>query len=261
MRRFFIDRKLEVGRSILMTGDEVKHILTVLRMGIGDKILLINDSGTEKEACISSIHDDRSVELEIIGEAPCAAEPDIEVTLIQCIPKTGKLETIIQKCVELGIHLIQPVYSARCVTKPSAGSKSSGDNKLIRFNRVSMEAAKQCGRSIIPKVLSPIPLENCVFDGYDLVLIAYEEMARADDNEKDIIDSSGHNLKEVLNANRDKKRIAIIIGPEGGFEEKEVYSIRKKHGNSYAVSLGKRILRTETAGMAMLAMIMYELEV
>ena len=167
------------------------------------------------------------------------------------LPKTGKLELIIQKCVELGIFAIQPVYSKRCVVKPEAK-----ESKLLRFNRVAQEAAKQSGRGRIPKVGSVQNLNECDFSGFDAVLIAYE------DEEKTTLKQA---LRKAFGEEKGKSDeggndIAIIIGPEGGFEPTEVESVLKNSPAAKSVSLGKRILRTETAGMAMLAMLMYELE-
>lgn len=240
MRRFFISKPLSLGQRIRLEGDEAKHMLNVLRLERGERVILINDSGTELTAVISEIESGHAI-LDIIAAAPCAAEPKTKVTLFQCLPKAAKLETIIQKCVELGVHEFRLVYSKRCVSKP--GEK---ENKLIRYARVSAEAAKQSGRAIAPHVHPAVKLTECDFSDYDLILIAYEG--------EEVV-----SLKNVLRNNAKAVRIAIIIGPEGGFEESEVEFIVGQQ-NAHSVSLGKRILRTETAGMAMLAMIMYELE-
>lgn len=247
MRRFFIDNlQASEGDSVTIGGDEARHMLTVLRMGTGDRLILINGSGTELTAEITSV-DGGTVKLTVIGEMPCAAEPVHKVTIFQCLPKAGKMELIIQKCVELGIHAIRPVYSKRCVVKPERS-----DNKTVRYNRVSHEAAKQCGRASAPEVLPVMTLGSCDFSAFDLVLVAYE-------GEEELT------LKAVLSEFKSmnvpaEPKIAIVIGPEGGFEQEEVDSIMRNGKNAHSVSLGKRILRTETAGMAMLAMLMYDLE-
>lgn len=230
-----------MGQSVLLSGDEARHMLMVLRMGKGDRLILINGMGTELTAEIASTDKDE-VTLEIVDEMPCAAEPERKVTLFQCLPKAGKLETIIQKCVELGVYAVCPVFSKRCVVKPDRN-----ESKLVRYNRVSHEAAKQSGRGMAPEVLPIRNLNDCNFSEFDLVLAAYED-------EEDVT------LKSILCANREAKNIAIVVGPEGGFERDEVEKILRSNENAHSVSLGKRILRTETAGMAMLAMLMYELE-
>lgn len=243
MRRFFIDKEISTNDRISLTGEEARHILTVLRMTKGDKLILINGSGREMTAVITDT-DQRSVSVEVIGDALCAAEPVNRITLFQCMPKAGKMELIIQKCVELGIYAVQPVFSSRCVVKPERS-----DNKVVRYNRVSHEAAKQCGRAYAPAVLDPLPLKKCDFSALDLVLVAYED-------EKD---TSIKSVLRSITSDRAPMDIAIVIGPEGGLEQSEVNTILEC-GHASAVSLGSRILRTETAGMAMLAMIMYELE-
>jgi 16S rRNA (uracil1498-N3)-methyltransferase len=245
MRRFFIDKKLEIGETALLFGDEARHIQSVLRMAPGDELILINGSGAEHTAVIKAEWPDR-IELEVTGEALCAAEPVNRVTLFQCLPKAGKMELIIQKCVELGVNAVQPVYSKRYVVKPERN-----ESKTQRYNKVAQEAAKQCGRSAVPKVHPVVNLKDTDLKAFDLVLVAYE-------------DEDERTLKQTLNdfkCGRDQaSEIAVLIGPEGGFEKEEVDLILKSNENAYAVTLGKRILRTETAGMALLAMLMYDLE-
>lgn len=246
MRRFFTDKKLSVGETVVLSGDEARHIQNVLRMETGDELILINGSGSEHTAVIISVRQD-SVEIRITGEAPCAAEPMNKVTLFQCLPKAGKMELIIQKCVELGIYAVQPVYSKRCVVKPERN-----ENKTIRYNKVAQEASKQCGRSTVPQVRPVINLKDAQFDDFDLILAAYEDEGNL------TLKSTLHDYKE--NRGSEPCSIAIVIGPEGGFEYDEIDLIIQNRENAFAVTLGKRILRTETAGMAMLAMIMYDLE-
>lgn len=239
MRRFFAEHLDISSDEAVLYGDEARHIRDVLRMKKGDAVLLINGEGTEFLAEITCVEDD-SIRLLIRNSAVAESEPSVEVTLFQCLPKQGKMEVIIQKCVELGVHGIVPVVSKRCVVKIDGK-----DSKLARWNKVSVEAAKQCGRAFIPEVLSPKKLDAVDLSHYDAVLAAYE-------NETDT------SLKAALSSCGGAKTIAVIIGPEGGFEPSEIESLKVKGAKT--VSLGKRILRTETAGMAMLAQIMYELE-
>ena len=247
MRRFFIDRELNIGDRAVLTGDEAKHIASVLRMQAGDRLILINGSGIELTAEIVSVQPGE-VEVKIVDGMPCAAEPDCRVTLFQCLPKAGKMELIVQKCVELGVTDIRPVHSRRCVVKPERS-----ENKLFRYNKVSQEASKQCGRGVAPAVLPVVEIKDIDLSAYDLVLIAYE-------------DEDETSLKTALSEFKTgpsytaSSRIAVFIGPEGGFEPEEVEFILSRSKYARAVSLGKRILRTETAGMAMLAMLMYDLE-
>ena len=239
MRRFFAENIDISGGEAVLSGDEARHLRNVLRFREGDSVLLIDGSGSEYEAEIAELSE-ASVRLRILGSRACSADPETRVTLFQCLPKQGKMELIIQKCVELGVWEIRPVSSARCVVKPDGK-----DTKLIRWNKVSAEAAKQCGRATVPRVAQVEPLSKAELSGFDLVLIPYE-------NEGDVT------LKNVLRGAPAPKSIAVIIGPEGGFEPSEVERVIGMGGR--AVSLGRRILRTETAGMAALAQIMYELE-
>lgn len=156
------------------------------------------------------------------------------------------MEAIVQKCVELGIYEIVPVWTERTVVTDKGNFKK----KLERWQKIADEAVKQCRRGIIPSVAKDAKLAGLSFDGYDLVLLAYENEER-------------QSLKDCLEAIDKKgaekpKKIAIIIGPEGGFSENEVKLMTESGARS--VTLGKTILRTETAGPAMLAMIMYAME-
>ncbi|MBQ1893071.1 MAG: 16S rRNA (uracil(1498)-N(3))-methyltransferase [Clostridia bacterium] len=239
MRRFFAENMDLNGDAVCLYGDEARHIGLVLRMKPGDEVLLIDGSGAECTAVIESITED-SVRLAVRERRMSSTEPEVSVTLFQCLPKQGKMEVIIQKCVELGVMKIVPTVSARCVVKIEGK-----DNKIARWNKVSQEAAKQCGRAAVPQVAFPTALEKIDFSGFDTVLIAYE-------NESEVT------LRSVLTDGRKVSNMAVVIGPEGGFEPKEVGSVAARGG--IPVSLGRRILRTETAGMAVLAQIMYELE-
>lgn len=239
MRRFFAETLDTGSDKVVLTGDEAHHIRCVLRMKAGDEVLLINGRGEECVSCISSLSE-TGVELEITDRRPCFADPSVEITLFQCLPKQGKMEVIIQKCVELGVSHIVPTISKRCVVK-----LDGKENKLVRWNKVAVEAAKQCGRARVPKVETPIELSHIDIAPFDTVIFAYE-------NESDLT------LKSVLHDGKVHRSIAVIIGPEGGFDNAEAEELVKKGASS--VSLGRRILRTETAGMATIAQIMYELE-
>ncbi len=245
MRRFFIDKSLKTGESAALCGDEARHIASVLRMSAGDELILINGSGEELNARIDSVSRGE-VRFTVTGVSLCAAEPKNRVTLFQGMPKSDKLELIIQKCVEIGVHSVCAVQMKRSVVK---GERSAA--KLERYNRISHEAAKQCGRAFAPCVFTAASLEEVELDRFDLVLIAYEDETKS-------------TLKSVLTAEKNAlpvgADIALIIGPEGGLDPSEIEYVLSANKNAHSVSLGSRILRTETAGMAMLAMLMYELE-
>ena len=221
-------------------GDDVKHIVKVLRLKVGDAIQICDGAGRECEAHIAMIDHD-IVQADTGVWTNCSSEPNTKITLFQCLPKAGKMETIIQKCVELGACAFTPVQSERCVVvlkPPYAG-------RIERWQRVSEEAAKQSRRGVIPMVAVPVSLEDLCFGSFDAAYVAYE-------NEKTV------SLKGALRTSQSARTLAIIIGPEGGFSDREISLLESKGVKS--VSLGPRILRTETAGMAMLAQILYEVE-
>lgn len=220
----------------------------VLRLKEGDEVDISDSVEWEYRARLLSLGQE-AAQLKILDKQAFAAEPSVEVTLFQGIPKQGKMETIVQKCVELGIHEIVPVFMDRTVVV----DKGNFGRKTDRWNKVSAEAVKQCKRGIIPRVTDPIRMKallasgrSDLFSEFDLVLFPYE-------NER------GRTIKDVLTGCKvSPHRIAVFIGPEGGFSDEEAKAIVAGGGES--VSLGKTVLRTETAGMAALAMIMYELE-
>ena len=238
MRRFFTDDI--TNQTATITGDDAHHISRVLRMKAGDALSLCDGAGYEYDATISSISPD-AITCALGDRRESAAESPVHVTLFQCLPKTGKMELIVQKCTEIGVFSIVPVVSARCVVVPN----KDFEKKRERYNRVALEAAKQSRRAMVPEVLPLVELKKIDPGAFDLFLIAYE-------------DESGRTLKQALRAADAPKSIALVIGPEGGLEDSEVS--RLTEAGAVSVSLGKRILRTETAGMAMLAQTLYEVE-
>lgn len=245
MSRFFVNPE-DIGQHLIIMHnvDDLHHMMKVLRLQEGDKVEISDGVEWEYRARIESLTKEEA-ELVILDKQAFASEPAVQVTLFQGIPKQGKMETIIQKCVELGVYKVVPVFMDRTVVV----DRGHFSKKIDRWNKVSAEAVKQCRRGIIPEVAQPITgIPDC-FEAFDLVLFPYE-------NEK------GATIKDALRAEKDANKplrnIAVIIGPEGGFSEEEALAIIGAGGVS--VSLGRRILRTETAGMAALAMIMYEME-
>ena len=237
MNRFFTEDI--AGNTARITGEDVKHISRVLRLRVGEQIAVCDGRANEYIGEITSISD--AEVLCRVGEAqPSLTESRVRVTLFQGLPKSGKMETIVQKCVELGIDTVVPTLLSRCVAVPTRDF----EKKRIRYQRVAEEAAKQSRRGIIPNVTGVVRVQDIDCTAFDTVLVAYE-------------DEHATTLKEVLRAGVGE-RIAIVIGPEGGLEASEVAMLCGKGAKT--VSLGTRILRTETAGMAMLAQILYELD-
>ena len=241
MHRFFVAPQAINGDQAIITGEDVQHISRVLRLGPGSEVTLCDGAKQEYAARIVSVEPNQVV-FNVISASLSQREPRCAVTLYQGMPKAGKLETIIQKCVELGVSRIVPVDAGRSVAKPE---EKDFLKKLPRYQRVAYEAAKQSRRGVIPEVMGLTRLQNVDFSQYDLILLAYE-------------DENKTTLKETLRKHGGASNIALIVGPEGGFASEEVEMLSGV--GAISVSLGPRILRTETAGMAMLAMTLYELE-
>lgn len=243
MYHFFVEEEQVNGENAYISGSDVNHIVNVLRMKIGEE-LLISVKGDWDYLCkIEEIENDR-VNLKLL-ESMEQRELPIKLTLLQGIPKSDKLEMIIQKATELGVSEIIPVKTNRVVVKIDEKKTQA---KVNRWNAIAQSAAKQSKRSIIPKVLNPQTLDNAleIVKDYGVKLLPYEN---ADGIKK---------TKDILNSLDSKNNIAVFIGPEGGFEEAEV---KKSTDSGFEViTLGKRILRTETAGLALLSNIMIRLE-
>lgn len=235
MPKFFTKPDCIDGKELKIIGEDVSHISKVLRMSAGDNIIVCDGEGNDYDAVITSVSKTEVV-AEITGKYVCDAEPSVDVTLYQALPKQGKMEYIIQKNTELGVNKIVPVYTKRCVVKPS--------DKTERWSKVAESAAKQSGRGIIPQVMPVISFDEAIkqMQEYDLALMPYECEEEC-------------KLKTVLQST-DYKNVSIFIGPEGGFDLKEVEAAINLGVKT--VTLGKRILRTETAASAVLPIIMYE---
>lgn len=246
MSRFFTAPENIGEKSIVIDNKtDLHHMKKVLRLQEGDKIDVSDGQQWEYKVVVRYLGDEECV-ADIVDKQMFAREPNIKVTLFQGIPKQGKMETIVQKTVELGIYEIVPVFMARTVV----ADKGNFGKKLQRWQKVSDEAVKQCKRGIIPQIREPLKINEVVecFKDYDYVIFPYENEEK-------------HSLKDVLKDIDNIKKgasIAVIVGPEGGFSDDEADLIVSSGGRS--ASLGKTILRTETAGMAALAMIMYEME-
>ena len=245
MSRFFVDPANIKEKSIVIDSKEdIKHLAKVLRLKPGDEIEVSDGNEWEYTAVISDITND-AVTADITDKQAFAREPVLDVTLFQGIPKQTKMDSIVQKTVELGVKRIVPVFMDRTV----AVDKGKSDRKVQRWQKIASESVKQCRRGVIPQVAEPVSFDEAVEEmtACDLIVFPYE-------NEKDMT------IKNLLRskAGTETNSVAVIIGPEGGFSDAEAEKITAAGGRP--VSLGKTILRTETAGPAALAMIMYELE-
>lgn len=242
MARFFVKDEQVKGVQVFIVGSDVRHISKVLRMQPGDCLTLIDEAGTEYEARITQIAPER-ITCEIVTETSVNREPPLEVILCQGLPKGDKLELIIQKGVELGVTRIIPVSCTRSVVQLT---EEKAAKRRERWQRVALEAAKQCRRNKVPEV-SPLTgfdeALQLIPDGV-LAVIPWE-------------DAVGTGLKKVLRSYNNRGQVWIFIGPEGGFTEAEIEKARGK--GVVPVTLGRRILRTETAGIAAITMVLYQL--
>ncbi len=244
MPRFFVEPCKVSDEKIIIDTEDVSHITRVLRLGIGDTIRVCDTAGYDYTAEISAATDGR-VECSILSKTKSNTEPNVCVTLYQGVPKGQKMDYIIEKTTELGITRIVPVTMSRCVVK--FDSDKDKKKKCDRWQKVAVAAAKQSGRGIIPEVCLPITFDEALrqMKDTDLAVVPYE-----------CEDEAG--LKPYLRSNTGAKSIAVMIGPEGGFDPKEIDKVLQS--DIKTITLGKRILRTETAGEVTLALIMYELD-
>lgn len=241
---FFVNSSQIREETISIIGSDVNHIKNVLRMKIGEEVLVSN--GEDKQyLCKLSQMDKEEILAEILGEDESGAELPAKIYLFQGLPKSDKMELIIQKAVELGVYEIIPVATKRAVVKLDEKKEA---NKIKRWSLIAESAAKQAGRVMIPQVKNVMTLKEAIDYGkhFDYNLIPYE------------LSRGMTQTKELIKAIKGKSSIGIFIGPEGGFDEKEI-DYAKENG-WIPISLGKRILRTETAGLAILSILMFQLE-
>lgn len=247
MPKFFVKREQIKDNKIIIIGEDVNHIKNVLRLNIDDDIQVCDLDTSVNYTCGISKISNEVVECIIFNQIESKSESNIHINVFQGIPKSDKMELIIQKCVELGIHEITPVEMKRCIVKVDEKVKKK---KIERWQKISEVAAKQCGRDIVPKINDVTNIKNIcnLISKYDIVLLAYE-------NEE--INTLKSELLKLKNQREKHLNIGIIIGPEGGIEKEEV-ELLKENGAS-VITLGKRILRTETVAFVMTSIIMYEL--
>ena len=244
MARFFVTKENITDNQITINGGDAFHIARALRMAVGDEITVCDESGTEYLTKLVRIRDDECI-AEIISEKSGSTESPVEITLFMAYPKGDKLETVVQKSVELGASVIVPFESSRCIKRPSA---DKADKITDRLSRIAEEAAKQCGRSKLPTVSKMIKFSELLtkVQDYDLTLFCYEG-------------DGAESLKKTLEGyQREDGKIAVIIGSEGGFSKDEAEAIIEK--GAKCVNLGPRILRCETAPDYCLSAISYHFE-
>ena len=243
MYQFFVD-DAQIGREfVTITGADVNHIKNVLRMKAGEKIRISNQQGRDYYCEISEVTD-TFVQADILNEDAASTELPSKIYLFQGIPKGDRMETVIEKAVELGVYEIIPVAMKYCVVKLDAKKEAA---KVARWQKQAEAAAKQSKRSIIPKIHSVMSYKEAVEYAMqcDVRLVPYE-------NERGM-----QGTKEALSTIKAGTSVSVMIGPEGGFAEDEIAQVKD---SMQVISLGKRILRTDTAGIAVMSMLMLELE-
>lgn len=253
MPKFFVKEEQIRDDKVIIKGQDVNHIKKVLRAKVGDELQICNKKIVENFLCVIDEINDEYIICTIKCKLDKKVESNIEVTIFQGLPKADKMEYIIQKSVELGGYDITPIEMKRCVVKLDEKDKFK---KVSRWQKISEVAAKQCRRDIIPKINDIINIKKLceLIENYDIVLVAYE-------NEKNnILREQLTKVKGKVNLHKynTKFKIGIVIGPEGGIEAQEVKDLQENGAN--VITLGKRILRTETVALNVLSIIMYELE-
>lgn len=246
MQRFFAEPGQidESNHQIHITGSDVNHIGNVLRMKPGEELWISDGQQKEYRCTIEEISQE-----EVLLHIIYAQEPDYElpnrIYLFQGLPKADKMELIIQKAVELGAYEVIPVETKRCVVKLDSKKASK---KVERWKQIAESAAKQSKRMLVPSVHSVMPFQEALkyAESMDIRLIPYE------------LAKGMQETKKIISDIKPGQSVGIFIGPEGGFEEKEVESAI--NAGAKPITLGKRILRTETAGLAILSVLMFQLE-
>lgn len=242
MHRFYVETPIvETGVTVTLSAEESAHAARVLRLRPGEEVRLLDDANLW-EAVLESV-DPKDTIAKVTALCPSPEAP-AQAVLFQGLPKADKLELIAQKGTELGMWELWPVEMERSVAKADKADKA--DKKRERLSRIALEAAKQSGRAHVPRVASTIPFAKALnrLDAFDLVLVAWEEEHSLPMSQAVAKYAAQHGVP---------KRVMIVIGPEGGISQREWEQL-KEHG-AVSVTLGRRILRTETAGLCALSVL------
>ena len=247
MRKFFVNSNQINDNQIIIVGEDVNHIKNVLRLAIGEKIKICDKDLSKNYVSTIDEVTNQEVRCTIVEEVEGEAEGNVELHIYQGLPKADKMELILQKGTELGVTRFIPVALKRCIVKLDG---KDALKKIDRWQKITEVASKQSGRDIVPEVANITTINDicCSIKDFDLVMLAYE------------LEENNYIKSELLKIKGTKEnyKIAIVIGPEGGIDEGE--AIKLKEAGAKVVSLGKRILRTETVALQVSSIIMYELE-
>ena len=244
MHRFFIDQSTEVDKNVIISGNDYNHLKNSLRLNIGDRVILSDGNGFDMEAEIINFSD-QGAELKIISREKSKVEAGIKIWLAQGLPKKSKMDLIVEKATEIGFAGLIPLESKRTIVKYNHKKKNKKKN---RWQRVAEAAAKQSGRAVVPEIkdfYSADSLKN-LKEEFDYILLLWE-------------DEKEYSIKDFFKENNvaAEASILLVIGPEGGFSEAEANKF-KDELEARIITLGPRILRTETAGITALTAILYE---
>lgn len=242
MPRFFVTPNQVKDDEIEITGQDVRHIKDVLRLGPDSEITICDGEGNDYESVITQVGAE-SILARITEKTISSSEPETRLTLFQSLIKGDKFEWVIQKAIEIGAYEIVPMETTHCVVKMEKAKKTNA--KVARWNKIAQSAAKQSGRGVIPKILEPVSYAQALklCGKMDLACMAYEK--------EDTV-----NLRSCLQEAK-PNTIGILVGPEGGFSPREV--VQAQEANIQSITLGPRILRSETASIVMVSNSLYEL--
>lgn len=232
---WFFTKKTPTDNSFILTGEDYIHIAKSLRMKTNEEITIMSSDNNEYSCIIEDITNNE-IKIKILSSETCKQEADVKISLFMALVKGDKFDDIIQKSVELGVYEITPVITERCISRPD---KKQLEKKTQRWQKISLSAAMQSRRGIIPKINDAVRLSDIDFSFFDNSIVFYE--------------AGGEPLRQLINDNDNS--IAILIGPEGGFDKSEIETLKEKHVN--VATLGKRILRAQTAPLAAITTIMY----
>lgn len=236
LQRFFVSAPLSVGATVAVD-DLAQQLVNVLRMKVGDELILLDGSGQEFRACLTALSR-HAAGAQVLESQPCPAEPLLHLTLYQCSLKQDKFEWVLQKGTELGVSRFVPVIAERSIVRPAAALR----NKYTRWGAILREAAEQCGRARIPELSPPLDWAEAIANRSGAGLLAWEGATAAPA------------LAHWLRAQGTIDRLSLLIGPEGGIADHEAQGAAA--GGWQLVGLGPRILRAETAAIAAAAVVM-----
>lgn len=246
MTRIFLDEPMTVGDAVALRGDTARYLLDVLRLQPGERFVIVDAGGRAFEVAVEACLPGR-VEVTVSAPLEGPGEPGVRLTLFQALLKGKSFELVVQKSTELGVAAIVPVVTARTIARPDAQRL---EGRLERWGRIALEACRQCGRTEVPEVCEPVTLDGALeqmMAAGTPALLPYEAMAGDGDTR----------LRQVLRSLAPAPALSALVGPEGGFAPQEVDAARV--AGLRVVSLGSLILRAETAALALVANVMYEL--